>query len=128
MQNWEQPNLRVNAKMLEDSSAGANCVWSNHDGYTFTIGQGYQPAVTEGTKVVPVGPLLVGTHNEFFDQYSVTSNFSWLDYYGAGNSCAQTCSQQYNCGQGQILNHTFIYSFTKSHISGTKVTLVTVAE
>lgn len=95
---------------------------------TFTIGAGYQPAVKEGTNVVAVGPLLVGTTNEFFDQYSVTSNQSLLDQYGGGNSCARKCSQQYYCGKSQILNHTLTYTFTKSTISGTKVTLVTVAE
>jgi hypothetical protein len=98
---------------------------------TFQIGVGYQPAVMEGNAKVDVGPLLVGTPNEFFDQYSVTSNQSLLDQFGGGNNCRQTCSQQYfnTCTpQGQILDHTFTYTFTKSTISGTKVTLVTVSE
>lgn len=89
----------------------------------------YQPAVKEGNHVVNVGPLLVGATNEFFDQYSATSNYSLLDYYGGGTQCVQTCSQQYKnaCGQ-QILTHTFTYTFTKSTISVTNVTLVTVSE
>jgi hypothetical protein len=97
----------------------------------FTIGAGYQPAVKEGSNTVPVGPLLVGTANAFFDQYSVTSNQSLLDYYGGGSSCQVTCSQQYynSCAtRGLLLDHTFTYTFTKSTISGTKVTLVTVSE
>lgn len=97
----------------------------------FTIGEGYQPAVKEGTNTVDVGPLLVGTTNVFFDQYSVTSNQSLLDYYNGGSSCQITCSQQYfnACTtQGQLLDHTFTYTFTKSTINGTKVTLVTVSE
>ena len=85
----------------------------------------------EGNNEVNVGPLLVGTTNEFFDQYASTSNESLLDYYGGGNTCQQTCSQQYynTCTHPQkILDHTFTYTFTKSTISGTKVTLVTVSE
>ncbi|HUD67276.1 MAG TPA: hypothetical protein VMQ17_22020 [Candidatus Sulfotelmatobacter sp.] len=100
-------------------------------GTTFIVGQGYQPVVKEGSNTVPVGPLLVGTPNEFFDQYSVTSNVSLLDQYGGGNSCQISCSQTYSnsCTTPQpILNHTFTYTFTKSTISGTKVTLVTVSE
>jgi len=98
---------------------------------TFTIGAGYQPAVKEGTNTVDVGPLLVGTTNEFFDQYSVTSSESLLDANGGGSSCQITCSQQYfnACTTPQQLgDHTFTYTFTKSTISGTKVTLVTVSE
>lgn len=112
------------------------CV-SGLGGGTFAIGLGYQPVVCTAknsggqcTSTAPVGPLLVGTTNEFFDEYAVTSNVSLLDNYGAGNSCQQTCSQQYynSCSQEQILSHTFTYTFTKSTISGTKVTLVTVSE
>ncbi len=98
---------------------------------TFQIGAGYQPSVPEGSKTVPVGPLLVATENEFFDQYSSTSTASLLDYYGGGSTCAQTWSQQYKnaCSGGQqILSHTFIYTFTKSTINGPPVTLVTVSE
>ncbi len=96
---------------------------------TFTIAEGYQPVVTENNVLVPVGPLLVGTHNEFFDQYTATSVFSLLDVSGGGSSCAQTCSQQYTnaCGQ-QILTHTFTMTFTKSTINGTNVTLVSVTD
>jgi hypothetical protein len=97
----------------------------------FTIGAGYQPAVIEGSNIVDVGPLLVGTTNVFFDQYAVTSNQSLLDYYKGGSSCQITCSQQYfnACTtQQQLLNHTFTYTFTKSTMNRTKVTLVTVSE
>jgi len=82
------------------------------------------------TSWVPVGPLLVGTANEFFDQYSDTSNVSQLDYYGGGTQCQQSCSQQYYnaCSHAQILSHTYTYTFTKSTISGTKVTVVTLSE
>ncbi len=106
-------------------------------GGTFAIGLGYQPVVCTAnnsggqcTSTAPVGPVLVGTPNEFFDEYAVTSNVSLLDNYGGGSSCQQTCSQQYYnlCSQEQILNHTFTYTFTKSTISGTKDTLVTVSE
>ncbi len=96
---------------------------------TFVIGASYQPSVKEGNSVVSVGPILVAATNQFFDQYSITSNVSLLDQYGGGTQCVQSCSQQYKnaCGH-QILNHTFTYTFTKSTISGTKVTLVTMTE
>jgi hypothetical protein len=95
----------------------------------FVIGAGYQPAVHEGNNIVDVGPLLVGTTNEFFDQYSATSNYSLLNYYGGGSSCSQTCSQKYfnACGQ-QILSHTFTFTYQKSTYENTPVTLVTVSE
>jgi len=96
----------------------------------FIIGEGYQPAVTENGTYVPVGVYLVATTNEFFDQYSVWSNYSLLDYYGGGNQCTETCSQQYYdwCNVLPIMSHTYTYTFQKSIISGTKVTNVTVSE
>ena len=92
------------------------------------IGAGYQPVVREGGNLVNVGPLLVGTTNQFFDQYSSTNAQSVL---GASGSCSLTCSQTYlnTCTTPQpILTHTFTYTFTSSTISGTIVTLVTVSE
>ena len=67
---------------------------------TFQVGASYQPAVKEGNNVVNVDPLLVGTTNEFFDEYAETSNYSLLDYYGGGTQCVQTCSQQYKMRVG----------------------------
>ncbi len=94
----------------------------------FQIGAGYQPAVMEGNNKVQRRSYIVGIND--LDQYASTSNEESLDYYGGGNTCQQTCSQQYynTCTQPQDLDHTNTYTFTKSTISGTKVTLVTVSE
>jgi hypothetical protein len=94
----------------------------------FEIGAGYQPAILEGGTVVPVGPLLVSTTNEFFDQHTVTWSQSLLNSTGGGNTCSQKCSELYTneCSQIILLNYFYTYTFTKSTISGTPVTLVTV--
>jgi len=100
------------------------CVGSS----TFIIGAGYQPSVCTAwsgancTAHTNVGPLLVATHNQFFDQHTMVSAQSVL----SSGSCTQTCSQQYYCDQQQILGHTFTYSFQESTMSGRIVTLVTL--
>src|SRR4029077_6487991 len=43
---------------------------------SFQIGASYQPTIKEGSNLVSVGPLLVATTNQFFDQYSATSSVS----------------------------------------------------
>jgi hypothetical protein len=100
------------------------CVGSS----TFTIGAGYQSNVCTAwngancTAHTNVGALLVGTHNEFFDQHTAVSAQSFL----SSGSCTQTCSQQYYCEQQKILDNTFTYSFQESTMSGRTVTLVTL--
>ena len=105
-------------------------------GSGFPVGSGYQPVACvawsngQCTTYQDVGNLLVGTTNEFFDEYAAVSTVSYLSYYGGGSQCTQTCSQQYYdwCNVAPIMSHTFTYTFQKSTISGTPVTQVTVAE
>jgi hypothetical protein len=106
------------------------CLLGSEQASLFTIGSGYQPAVVEGGSVVDVGPLLVGTTDEFFDQYTIVSPQDFLGQKGL-NSCAAACSQQYVnvCGQ-TIFSHNFTFTLTHSTMgaSNTPVTLVTASE
>ncbi len=126
---WNGQTVSENVMLVSGSNscpAGFPVVCSGDT--TFEIGAGYQPAVLEGGTVVPVGPLLVGTTNEFFDQHTVTSSQSLLNATGGGNTCSQKCSELYinECSQVILLSYFYTYTFTKSTISGTPVTLVTV--
>jgi hypothetical protein len=97
-------------------------------GSTFIVGLGYQPNVCTAwngstcTTRTNVGPLLVATHNQFFDQNTAVSPQSFL----SSGQCTQTCSQQYYCGTQKFSDRTFTYNFQKSTMNGTTVTLVTL--
>lgn len=132
---WDGQNITETVALASSTCPAAFQACSGST--TFTIGLGYQPSTCTAwsggncTTYTPVGPLLVATTNEFFDQYTYSADQSVLDYYGGGSSCEQTCTQTYFsvCTPPlPIFTHSFTRTLTKSTIHGTKVTLVTVSE
>jgi hypothetical protein len=89
-------------------------------GGTFTVGGG------QGTHYGVAAPA---TNDVYWDWHVRGSTTSWLNAPGVTqSSCTQAYSQSYFCDGTQIGSFYIVYSFSRSTINGTPVTLVSVTK
>jgi len=90
-------------------------------GAPFYVGQGGQAGVWVNGVLYTFGPVYPGQPNTFYDQHTITSNVSLLDYSGI-RTCTAVCTQTYTCSGVPVGTHTITFTFIKAGINGTHVT------
>ena len=86
-----------------------------------------KPVYSLSNQNTPVGPVFTGQQNIFYDQHTLTSNVSLLDWSGI-NRCIAVCSQTYSCGGFPVGSDTITYTFIQAQINGTHVTSTEVSK
>ena len=117
------PNNTSIVEAVSTSSPGCPTSWGNlcSGSSTFPVGQGVQGSVLINNQEVPFGPVYPGQPNTFYDQHTITSNVSLLDYSGI-RTCTAVCTQTYTCSGVPVGTHTITLTFIKAGINGTHVT------
>jgi hypothetical protein len=118
--NWNGTVITENVVLDNINTCPSNIPVNNVSGGTFTVGGG------QGTHYGVAAPA---TNDVYWDWHVRGSTTSWLNAPGVTqSSCTQAYSQSYFCDGTQIGSFYIVYSFSRSTINGTPVTLVSVTK